>query len=82
MGYDGVERIIEHPWQSARDYFMRSVMPRLREHSAAIGGDTTNPDAIEIVKLYKLLAASFDPVTSWRVEEVLNKWEKERNMNS
>lgn len=63
-----------HPWQSAVDHWKGVVMPCLEMHGKSIGARATNGDqtCAEIIRLYKMLSASFDPMTAILLEEQLN----------
>jgi len=62
------------PWDSARDHFEHSVLPRLRMHGSGIGAAARSGDeaAAEVVRRYTLLSRSFDPVTAHLLEEALD----------
>lgn len=49
-------------------------MPRLEKHGKSIGARAANGDqaCVEIIRLYKIISASFDPMMATLLEEKLN----------
>ena len=62
--------------QEAYDTFINTVMPQLEAHGEAIGAAAQEGDegALEVLRLYQLLAGSFDPTTTELLEQALQRW--------
>lgn len=65
----------EHPWQSAVNEFNGVVMPALTKHGEQIGmlAEQGNIEARNVIVFYKMLYASFDPVTFILLKDHLRK---------
>lgn len=65
----------EHPWQSARDEFELSVLPRLKKDGNAIGELARNGDvkAKRVIELYTQLHRSFDPMTLMLLQDAMRE---------
>jgi hypothetical protein len=72
----------EHPWNSAKVDFEQRIMPKLNKYGRHIGAFASRGDekAKRIVRLYKLLHRSFDPVTLTQLDETLQAWVAENTL--
>lgn len=63
-------------WSDAYNEFMTSIMPQLEEHGKAIGASAQagNLIAVKLLKHYRMLHRSFDPMTAQLVTEALQEW--------
>ncbi len=66
----------DNKWASDRNDFDASTLPLLQEHGKTIGslGYAGDAQCQKIMRLYKMLHLSFDPVTHLLLKEELSKY--------